>query len=121
MLTNLQLIKNYGMDIEECGEGSPFELINTLAIRDTLEEQYNLLSVEEQSLLYEYDRRLVERAHEFYNELSKVYSFQNQKPITHWWAHLDKVVNGDLVIDLINRKTHLRTNTNEDHAATLTA
>lgn len=122
MLSNLQLIKNYGMDIDDCINKdvlSPFDLIGTLVVRDSLEEAYNKLSIQEQLLLREYDEKLLAHAHEFYYELRKVYSFNTVKPQNHWWAHIDKVVSGDLIVDLYHRQTYLKKN--NDLAATWTA
>lgn len=107
MLSYLQLIKNYGIDIAECDDVSSFELIATLVNRDKLEESYDNLSGEEKDLLISYDKLLLDNAKKFYDELSKVYSFNNSKQLTHWWAHIDKVVSGELIVDLEKREVRL--------------
>lgn len=122
MLSNLQLIKNYGMDINDCKNNdilSPFDLIQTLAVRDSLEEEYYNLSGQEQMLLREYDENLLACAHDFYYELSKVYNFNTERPLSHWWAHIDKVVSGYLIVDLYLHQAYLKKD--NELAATVTA
>ena len=121
MLSNLQLIKNYGMDIDDCENEdllSPFDLIATLAVRDSLEEDYNNLSDEEKRLLKENDKKLIKNAVKFNQELKKVLKLDGSIPVERWWTHLDEVISGELFVDLDNHQVHFK---NNDMAATLTA
>ena len=118
-MTNQKRIETYGIDIDYISKVSAFELVNTLAIRDAIEEDYYSLTADEQTLLFEYDRKLLEKAELFYNELSQFYSFNGLRPINYWWTHIDKVVTGELIVDLYKREVRLKNN--DEHAATLTA
>lgn len=118
-MINLELIKSYGIDIEYIGKTSGFELINTLAVRDKIEEEYYSLSTEERAILFEYDQNLLNNAVKFHSELSQFYNFSSLKPLNHWWAHIDKVVSGELTVDLCTREVQFKNDT--EHAATLTA
>ena len=108
MLTNSQLIRNYGLDIDEFAEISPFELVNTLAIRDGLEEDYQLLTQQEKLALKMHDKKLIAKAAEFNKELKKAVNLDGSEPLSRWWTHLEKVASGELVIDLDNRKVYLK-------------
>jgi hypothetical protein len=121
MLTNAELIKRYGFDVENI-EFSGIELMDTIAMRDTLEQNYSSLSKEEKRLLDLADKTLLDNAQSFYQEMNEFMNFSKadfSQPFSNWWAHIDKVVSGELIVDLDNHQVLLR-NDNEQ-AATLTA
>ena len=102
MKSNIEKIKNYGLDLDYIGDISPFELIGTLILRDDIAKAD--LTFREKALLKSYDKKLLENAENFYNELKKVYDFQNRKPLDYWWSNIDLVVNGEIIVDIDNNK-----------------
>jgi len=105
--SNEQLIKNYRLEVQDCIEGdllSPFDTIHILTLRDELEKRYCDLTAEEKKNLLVVDLKLLKNAEVFYSELRRVYKFGADKPLENWWVHIDKVVSGDLVVDLGKRK-----------------
>ena len=110
-------IKHYKLDIDGIGHVSPFEFDYAMACRSMMEERYKDFSSKEKQLLLEQDKRLLNNAQKYFTELKMLYGARNE-PVEHWWYHLDKIVSGELVVDLENRKIYLKDN---EHAATLTA
>lgn len=118
MRSNEQLIKNYKIEVQDCINGdllSPFDTIHILTLRDELEERYSDLTDQEKKNLFAVDLKLLKNAQIFYSELSKVYKFGADKPLENWWAHIDKVVSGDLMVDLRKRKVWKPQNNNTSY------
>lgn len=92
-------INSYGIDLSYISEASPFELIGTLVKRDELEKVRNFMTDEEAKRLELYDDELLAKAQEFYNVIKGVYKFQNRQQPSHWWANIDLVASGKLLVD----------------------
>ena len=65
-----------------------------LRLRDKLFDVESTLSLDEKKSLVEADRHLVERASEFYAELSRFIDFEQRRqtqqiPVIRWWWYLD--------------------------------
>lgn len=116
-MTNMERIEEYKIDIDFIGKVSAFEFDYAMFVRSKLENDYKKLTPKEKLLLLEQDKRLIADAQKYFTELKMLYGDRNE-PIEHWWYHLDKIVSGELVVDLENQKICLKDN---EHAATLTA
>ncbi|MFK0524692.1 hypothetical protein ACINKY_21060 [Paenibacillus illinoisensis] len=96
-----KMIELYGIDVEDELEVSPFEYLDTFGLRSDLYKNKDKLDQTERDLLQKYDQLLLERCEEFYNHLKKVYTFGDiNKPLAEWWWHLDRVLSGELKVDL---------------------
>lgn len=95
-----QLIKNYGLDVNDT-EYSPFESLRMLHDRSKIREIENKLDTEEKLLLYTYDLTLIKNAKSKVEHMSKVYDFSpSDEPISEWWWHLGKVASGEITFNL---------------------
>ena len=88
-----KLLQHYTVDVE-FPEVSGAEHLEMLQLRDKLFETESTLSDAEKEILAAADQRLIERAAEFYAELSRFIDFeqrrQNQQiPVMRWWWYLD--------------------------------
>lgn len=76
---------------------SGFEHLEMLMVRDKLADiEHTLLPVEKDQL-EQADRRLAERAGDFYTQLARITDLQyerdrRQVPPSHWWWYLDVLV-----------------------------
>ncbi|WP_143317700.1 hypothetical protein [Clostridium sp. HBUAS56017] len=96
-----KMIDNYGIDVEDELDVSPFEFDYTFRTREYLAKEYELFDIDEKEKLKHYDKVLLSRAKEFYEYLKplKIWG-NNSSPIKYWWWHLDKVVSGQLKINI---------------------
>jgi hypothetical protein len=90
-----RLLEHYALDVKH-PEVSGAEHLEMLQIRDRLAEVESTLTAEEQRVLAEADRILVERATAFYRELRRfldlaTYRREHGVPPTRWWWYLDVV------------------------------
>ncbi|RST76185.1 hypothetical protein D4T97_005220 [Siminovitchia acidinfaciens] len=81
-------------------ELSPFETLQDLYIRNTLEDKISLMTHKERLRLHYYDLQVILNADKFKEQLENVYDFSTNKPLKEWWWHLDKVASGELMITL---------------------
>ncbi|AUG57136.1 hypothetical protein [Acetivibrio saccincola] len=108
MIDNKMKIKDYGYDVSQVLDVSPFEYIDTFACRSYLTDIFYSLDDEDKAILKEYDKKLLLRAEEFYNYLKPIYRWgSSEKPYTHWWWHLDKVISGELNVDIEQWKVEI--------------
>lgn len=109
-MTNSNKIKFYDMDIDNIGETSVFEFAYGLCIRDDLERIYDELSDSDKQMLRTYDKKLLSKAQEAYDELKTISNFNSDKPLNHWWNHFEKIVHGDLIVTIDDSSTsvHLK-------------
>jgi len=90
-------IRNYGLDVTKPLAGSPFEYLETLGLRSEFQEYINEFTEADKRALREYDAALVKRASEFVKFMhDEMMVWNNDKPLSHWWWHLDKVASGEL-------------------------
>jgi len=100
----LKLYEEYIRDLSGL-EISPFEFIDTLYVRDRLFEDYNDLNDREKEVLRQCDKIFLDNVKKFYEHINFVYDFSNnESPLSRWWWHLDKLINGRLKVDLSNYK-----------------
>ena len=88
-----KLLQHYVVDVE-FPDVSGAEHLEMLNIRDKLFELEATLSGPEMEALATADRRLIERAREFYTELSRFINFEQRRqaqqiPVAQWWWYLD--------------------------------
>ncbi|KQY92042.1 hypothetical protein ASD24_22300 [Paenibacillus sp. Root52] len=96
-----KMIQLYGIDMEDELEVSPFEYLDTFGMRSDLHRNRDKLEQTDLQLLHKYDQMLLNRSEELYNYMKPVYSFNDtSKPIEEWWWHLDRVVTGELLVDV---------------------
>ncbi len=74
------------------------ELLELLAIRDQIATLESALSLEEQKILFEADRKLIANAAVFYQEISHFINFyehrrKNNISSQKWWWYLDVLGN----------------------------
>lgn len=118
VMDNLKVIQAYQMDIDGIGHVSPFEFDYAMLCRSNIEDRYDDLSLKEKKLLLDQDKRLLNNAQEYYADLKMLYGHRKE-PLKHWWYHLDKIVSGELIVDL--EKREVRVKNDNEYAATLTA
>ncbi|MEG3908306.1 MULTISPECIES: hypothetical protein [unclassified Microcoleus] len=87
------LVKNYCVMVE-FPDVSGAEHLEMLQLRDELAKVESQLSEEEKGLLANADRRLVEQAREFYEELSRFVDLMQKRKFEEitpqrWWWYLD--------------------------------
>ncbi len=87
------LVKNYSVMVQ-FPDVSGAEHLEMLQIRDELAQVESQLSEEEKNLLADADWRLVEKAREFYEELSRFVDFTEKRKLEEitpqrWWWYLD--------------------------------
>ena len=100
-----KLIKNYGIDMEDELDVSPFEFEYTFRTREYLAKQYELLDIDDKEKLEHYDTVLISRANEFYEYLKPLKIWGNSNaPIEYWWWHLEKVISGELRVEIKNNE-----------------
>lgn len=105
----INMIKDYGIDVQDELLVSPFEYQYMFITRDNIAEHYNLLDIESRKLLSKYDKILLKKSNEFYEYLKPIKIWGNNKsPINYWWWHLDKIVNGEMNVLLIKNKVIYR-------------
>lgn len=98
---------NYGLDIKDDLEVSPFEYIDTFRIRDYFEEIRSKLSEFEKRELKELDLILLSRASEFNVYLGSIGCCRDEDiPIERWWWHLDKITTGAIRVDIENNHVY---------------
>ena len=96
-----RLVRNYGLDVLDELDVSPFEYVDTFRMRDFLSEKYIKLDSLKKELLNLYDNILLNRDEEFFNYLKTLNVFTNSdNPVKYWWWHLEKVVSGELIVDV---------------------
>jgi len=96
-----KILYNYGIDIQDDLDVSPFEYVNTLRARDYLEERRLTLSDIHKKELKRLDSILLSRANEFYKYLKPTKCWGEKNiPIKNWWWHLDKIVAGIINVDV---------------------
>lgn len=96
-----KLIKNYGIDVEDELDVSPFEFDYTFKTREYLAKHYEFIDTEEKEKLKCYDKVLISRANEFYEYLKPLKIWGNSSTsIKYWWWHLDKVISGKLKVNV---------------------
>lgn len=102
---NKDLIKDYGIDVEDELLVSPFEYKYMLSVRDNIAEKYLHLNNDEKEQLLKYDEILLKRAIEFYEYLKPLKIWGDSKsPIYYWWWHLDKVISREINVILNQNK-----------------
>ncbi|MGZ4134879.1 MAG: hypothetical protein ACXVC1_06100 [Tumebacillaceae bacterium] len=89
---NRQLLKSYSLYVNDF-ESSPFELVEMLHIRDSLQEQYHNLSTEEKLQLTLSDTQLILNAKEMATLIGNVFDFDSPKPSSGWWWELNLIAN----------------------------
>ncbi len=100
-----KLIKNYGIDVVDELDVSPFEFEYTFRAREYLAKQYELLDIDDKEKLEYYDTILINRAKEFYEYLKPLKIWGNSNaPIEYWWWHLEKVISGELRVEIKNNE-----------------
>ncbi|MBP2644515.1 MAG: hypothetical protein H6Q67_2402 [Firmicutes bacterium] len=101
-----KLIKNYGIDVEDefLKDASPFEINYTFETRQYLAKNYQLLDSEDKEKLEYFDAILFSRAREFYDYLKPVGVWGNNLPLEYWWWHLDKIILGELAVDVSKKQ-----------------
>ncbi len=99
------LLKNYCVSVE-FPDVSGAEHLEMLLIRDRLTKIESQFTDEEKNLLTKADRLLVEKANDFYQELSRFVNLAERRkaqmiPPQRWWWYLDaiQVVKGFLASD----------------------
>lgn len=92
-------IEHYGMDVND-DEISPFESLDMLHRRSRIQEHFEELSAPEKELLQRYDEVLIENAEKMHKHVSKVYDFKHDRPMAHWWWHLDKIARKQLFVSI---------------------
>lgn len=99
------LLKNYCVSVE-FPDVSGAEHLEMLEIRDRLREIESQLSDEEKTLLAKADSQLVEKANDFYQELSRFVNLTEKRKAQlispqRWWWYLDAIqaVKGFLASD----------------------
>ncbi|CAH1199293.1 hypothetical protein PAECIP111893_01298 [Paenibacillus plantiphilus] len=98
-------IRNFGYGISDELVLSPFEYHYLLASRSSLWEAYSALDEEDKVNLKEYDKALLDRAEEYHDYLQPIFIWnKSAEPITQWWWHLDKVLSGQLKVDVDNNQ-----------------
>lgn len=90
-------IQNYGLDVEDF-ETSPFESIDMLHVRSSLQERYAELDAEDRENLRRHDEVLLVNAARMYEHIRRVFAFNSDRPTAEWWWHLDKVAAGQLTV-----------------------
>lgn len=91
-----QSIKIYRLSADNF-ETSPFEALDMLHRRSQLEQKKNEFTADEQRLLKEADDILLRNAEKMCEHIGQVYCFDgenNNKTLSQWWWHLDKVAGG---------------------------
>ncbi len=88
-----ELLQHYTVDVE-FPDISGAEHLEMLQLRDKLFKVEATLSVSEKKALAAADHHLVERAGQFYAELSLFINFEQRRqtqqiPATRWWWYLD--------------------------------
>lgn len=94
-----QLLKVYGQILDTL-ELSPFELHNTLSIRDELEQLKNEMTNEQRKVLYKYDLQVINNADVLAKHIGEIWDFEHNKNINEWYWHLDKVAAGKFDINI---------------------
>jgi len=95
-------IRNYGLDVTKPLAGSPFEYLETLGLRSELQDNIDELAEADKRALREYDAALAKRASEFVNFVyDEMMVWDNDRPLSHWWWHLDEVASGKLEVKLV--------------------
>ncbi|SFC82540.1 hypothetical protein SAMN04488168_11044 [Bacillus sp. 491mf] len=106
-----KLIKNYGIDVEDELDVSPFEIAYTFRTREFLAKQYELLDSEDKKRLAYYDTVLISRAKEFYEYFKPLKIWGNSNvPIEYWWWHLEKIILGELIVEVEKNEINYRGN-----------
>jgi len=91
-------INDYGMLLDTL-DLSPFETLNAMHLRSSLQKEINDMTNQQKLKLYQYDLYLLDRIEEFKKHLEEVYDFSSSdEPIEQWWWHLDKIVSGEIII-----------------------
>ncbi|MDR6726121.1 hypothetical protein J2W91_004627 [Paenibacillus amylolyticus] len=94
-------ISLYKLDVEGELNVSPFEYLDTFAIRSELHRSRDQLKQCDLQLIQYCDQQLLNRIEEFYSYIAEIYSFNDsKKPLEEWWWHLDRVVAGELIVEL---------------------
>ena len=96
-----KLILNFGIDVEDELDVSPFDYDYTFRWREYLAKEYELLDSSDKEKLKYYDTILINRSKEFYEYLKPLKMWwNNTTPIKYWWWHLDKVISRELKVDI---------------------
>ena len=96
-----RLIRNYGLDVNDELDTSPFEYVNTFGVRDFLAKEYNKLDISQKELLSLYDKILLNRVKEIFDYLKDLNIWENNEHyIGYWWWHLDKIITKDLEVNI---------------------
>ncbi|MDQ0172424.1 hypothetical protein [Paenibacillus tundrae] len=96
-----KMIQLYGVDMEDELDVSSFEYLDTFGMRSDLHRNRDKLEQTDLQLLHKYDQMLLNRSKELYNYMKPVYSFNDpSKPIEEWWWHLDRVITGELHVEM---------------------
>ena len=88
-------IETYG-DLVDDFEVSPFESLEMLHIRDSLEENIDHLTDVEREQLKKIDLKLFLNAQKMHAHISQVFNFSGNKPSEEWWWCLDQLAQADL-------------------------
>ncbi|RSK26408.1 hypothetical protein EJF36_05785 [Bacillus sp. HMF5848] len=93
-------IEIYGQCVDDF-EVSPFESVDMLHRRSTLEKAIQELNYEERMKLLSYDMQLIKNAKNMAKHIGEIYDFSlSEEPLSQWWWHLDKVANGNISFHL---------------------
>lgn len=102
-----QSLHIYGLGIANF-ETSPFEAVDILHRRSSLERQLSKFDLMDLEQLQKFDQKLFDNAQKMYNHICVIYDFTNSnEPIEEWWWHLDKVVHQELIVDVENKSVKL--------------
>ena len=102
-----KLIINYGIDVKDELDVSPFEFAYTFKCREYIAEEYESLDGNDKEKLQYYDTILISRAQEFYEYLKPIKIWGNSNAlIKYWWWHLDKVISGKIKVDIKNNEVN---------------
>ncbi|HEU4964587.1 MAG TPA: hypothetical protein VFV52_12145 [Bacilli bacterium] len=84
-------LQAYGELVDDF-EVSPFESLDMLHIRDSLEQQMAKLTEQQREQLKKFDLKLFLNAQKMYAHIGQVFNFDGKKPNQEWWWRLDQFV-----------------------------
>jgi|SRR5690625_107877 len=91
-------INEYGSLLDSL-DLSPFETLNALSLRSTLQQEIDKMTNQEKLKMYQYDLWLLDNIKAVKEQLDQVYDFsKSNKPSNQWWWHLDKIISEKIVV-----------------------
>lgn len=106
MSEHLRNIEIYGRAVDDY-DISPFESVDMLHRRSSLDRIFDELNQEEWMKLLSFDVLLIQNAKKMSEHIAEVYDFSlSDVPLAQWWWHLDKVASGEIKLRLIPENTY---------------